>query len=85
MRLNDKEIETKIANLLLEKVMDEKSKEITLESRLKEDLGVDSFGAVELAFAVKDEFGIDIPNEELGKIQKVVDIVNYISVNINKG
>ena len=84
MKLSTKEIEKKIRTLLLEKVVDIKTKEIKLESKLKEDLGVDSFGSVELAFAIKDEFGIEIPNEDLGKIKKVQDVVDYISIRINK-
>jgi acyl carrier protein len=53
-------------------------------SLLKDDLGLDSFGAVELAFELKDKFGVEIPQEEFNKIQTVEDIVEYIANNLSK-
>lgn len=59
-------------------------KKIAPESILSEDLGMDSFGAVELAFELKDKFGIEIPQEDFQKVNKVKDIVDYISNHIER-
>ena len=48
---------------------------ITMDAQINEDLGIDSLDAVELVMALEDEFGIKIPDEELGKMKKVSDIV----------
>ena len=60
-------------------------KKVNLNSILKEELGMDSFSAVELIFELKDKFGIEIPQEDFINIKKVNDIVEYISIRINRG
>ena len=52
--------------------------DIKLESRLSEDLGVDSLDAVELIMAVEDEFDIQVTDEAAQKIRTVKDIVDYV-------
>lgn len=51
---------------------------IDLESRLDEDLGIDSLDAVELSMALEEEFDIKIPDDELPDLKKVSDIVKLI-------
>ena len=53
--------------------------EIKPESSLTEDLGADSLEIVELAMAMEEEFGIDIPDEDIEKIATVKDIIDYIN------
>jgi acyl carrier protein len=55
---------------------------IKLESRLAEDLNLDSFGAVELAFAMEDKFGFKISDNAVYQAKTVEDIVKYISGEI---
>lgn len=52
--------------------------DITLESKLSEDLGADSLDAVELIMAIEDEFGIQVSDEAAQKIRTVKDIVDYL-------
>ena len=52
---------------------------ITMEANLFDDLGADSLDAVELNMAFEDEFGFAVPDEELGKMKTVADIVNYLT------
>ncbi|MDE2028138.1 MAG: acyl carrier protein [Candidatus Omnitrophica bacterium] len=49
------------------------------ESRLVEDLGLDSFGAVEVAFELEEKFELKIPDSALYEAKTVKDIVDYIS------
>lgn len=56
--------------------------EITEESSFKEDLGADSLDLFELVMAFEEEYGVEIPTEELEAITTVGDIVEYMK---NKG
>ena len=51
---------------------------ITLESKLKEDLDIDSLAAVELSLDLETEFDVEISDEELAALVTVEDIVNLI-------
>jgi acyl carrier protein len=56
-----------------------KPEEVVDSASFTEDLGADSLDVVELVMAFEDEFGIDIPDEEVGEIKTVGDAVTYIS------
>ena len=53
--------------------------DITEESSFKEDLGADSLDLFELVMALEDEYGIDIPTEDLEQIATVGDVMEYIN------
>jgi len=74
----DKEIFEKLQNVLADKFRLDKSV-IAPESNLVNDLGIDSFGAIELKYEIENKFGIKIDNSELIGIENVKDIVNCIS------
>jgi acyl carrier protein len=61
--MNTEDIERKVKNVIASKV---------------KDLGVDSFGGIQLLFDLKEEFEVDIPIEDLKKIENVGDIVQCI-------
>jgi len=48
-----------------------------------DDLGADSLDIVELLMALEDEFGIEIPDEDLVKIVTIQDVVDYIKKKVN--
>ena len=52
--------------------------QITMEASFKEDLKVDSLDLFEMVMSLGDEFGVEIPTEELEKMVTVGDVVNYI-------
>ena len=56
--------------------------EITEESSFKDDLGADSLDLFELVMAFEEEYGIEIPTEDLENIATVGDIMEYMK---NKG
>lgn len=51
---------------------------ITMDTRLVEDLGADSLDAVEIMFALEEEFGLEIDDDAAQNIKTVGDLVNYI-------
>lgn len=52
--------------------------EITVESRFKEDLQADSLDLFELVMAFEDEYGVEIPSEDLEKITTVGSVIEYM-------
>lgn len=56
--------------------------DIKLESNFKEDLEADSLDLFELVMALEEEYGVEIPSEDLKKIATVNDIIEYLK---NKG
>lgn len=51
---------------------------ITLDARIKEDLGADSIDILELLMTLEEDYGMVIPDEKLATFKTVSDIVNYI-------
>ena len=52
--------------------------EITEDSSFKDDLGADSLDLFELVMALEEEFGVEIPSEDLSSIVTVNDVVEYL-------
>lgn len=55
--------------------------QVCLESRFKEDLGLDSLDTIELVLELETEFGISIPDEDALDFKKVADVKLYIEQN----
>ncbi len=52
---------------------------ISLDSNFMEDLGADSLDTVELVMNIEEEFGIEIPDDEVEGIHTVKSMVNYLT------
>lgn len=52
--------------------------EVTPDASLRADLGADSLDTVELVMAFEEDFGIEIPDDDVSETAKVSDIVRYI-------
>lgn len=71
----------KIRAILAEQLdIDEGS--ITEDSLLVEDLGADSLDAIDIVMSVEDEFGIEVPDEIIEKIESVSDIISFVENNM---
>ena len=55
---------------------------ITPETRFKEDLEADSLDLFELIMSMEEEFGVEIPSEELEGLLTVQNVMDYLT---NKG
>ena len=51
------------------------AEEVTDAASFTDDLGADSLDIVELVMAFEEEFGIEIPDEDAEKIQRVSEAV----------
>ena len=78
-------VEQKVLEILTQDFVPVKG-EISLETDLIKDLNMDSLGAVELFIDLKEEFNIEIPDEEIDNLRgdykdsfPVNKLVNYIT------
>ena len=70
----------KIAALLNEK-LDIDTADVTLEASFKEDLEIDSLDLFDLVMSIEEEFGLEIPAEELEKLTTVGAMVDYLKAH----
>ena len=52
--------------------------DIKLESKLKEELSIDSLLAVELSILLENKYDIDIKEEELAKLVTIKDVIDLL-------
>lgn len=48
---------------------------MTMESKLKEDVGLNSIGMLYMAMALEEEFGVKFTNEDFVNVVTVADVV----------
>ncbi len=51
---------------------------ITPDSDIVEDFGADSLDVVDMITTLSDEFGVEIPDEEIENFHTVGDVVQYV-------
>lgn len=81
-KAKQEDIENDIKEILASQLYIKPDK-ISNNTRLQEDLGVDSFRAVEIAFAIEDKYKKEVSNDALTGIKTVNDIVKMV-MNILK-
>lgn len=52
--------------------------QVTEATSFKDDLGADSLDLFELVMAMEEEFGVEIPSEELETLTTVGAVMNYL-------
>lgn len=67
----------KIKKILAEQ-LDANEDDMSMETRIADDLGADSLDVVELLMSIEDEFEVEIPDEEIDHIKTIGDLVEYI-------
>jgi acyl carrier protein len=70
-------IEEKVKSIIVEQ-LGVQADEVKPDASFVDDLGADSLDTVELVMAFEEAFGIEIPDEDAEKIQKVKDAVAYV-------
>lgn len=70
-------VETRIKNIVAEQFGINVS-ELNLFTNLEDDLGADSLDKIELIMALEEEFDIEIPDEEIKKIENLGVVIDYI-------
>ena len=73
----DSEILKKVTEIVADK-NDMKVENVLPESRLREDLGVDSLDQVEMVMEIEDAFSVKFEDAEMEKIVTVQDAVELV-------
>ena len=67
----------KIKEILAEQ-LDADPEEMTMDTKIAEDLEADSLDVVEVILAVEEEFSIEIPDHEADSLKTIGQTVEYI-------
>lgn len=70
----------RLSNLVYEQTGD-RSVEITRDTVLLADLGMNSFDLISLVCVVEDEFGVEIPDRIIGSLKTVGDVLDYLETH----
>ena len=70
-------VEDRIKELIVEQLA-VAEEEVVPESSFLDDLGADSLDLVELVMAIEEEFGIEIPDDDVEKMQTIQDAISYV-------
>lgn len=73
----EEQILTGLAEIIDDIVGIDKS-EVTPDKNFVDDLDIDSLSMVEIAVAAQDQFGVEIPDDELRNLKTVKDVVNFV-------
>ena len=69
-----------VAEILVDQLDVEKDK-VTMEASIIDDLGADSLDVVDIIMSLEEEFGVEIPDDQVENMKTVGDIVKYIEAN----
>jgi acyl carrier protein len=70
----------KIKEILAEQ-LDVDADTLTMDTDMARDLSADSLDVVEVLMSIEDEFGVEIPDEEIENIKTIGNLVEYIENN----
>ncbi len=62
--------------------LDLEEDKISMESDIVDDLEADSLDVVDLVMTIEDEYGLEVPDDQIENFRTVGDIVRYIEENI---
>lgn len=80
--MNRSDIEAKVKEFLIEELEVEEEK-ISADSRLKEDMGIDSLDFVDIVVIVEKNFGFKIKAEEMAGVDTFAKFCDYIESKVN--
>ena len=66
---------------ILAEQFDVEEDKVTADTDLQEDLGADSLDVEDLLMSIEDEFGVEVPDDEIENIKTVGSLVSYIEAN----
>ena len=61
--------------------LDLEEDKVTMDSDIMEDFEADSLDVVELVMSIEDEFGLEVPDDQIENFRTVGDVVRYIEEN----
>ena len=61
--------------------LDLEEDKVTMDSDIMEDFEADSLDVVDLVMCIEDEFGLEVPDDQIENFRTVGDVVRYIEEN----
>lgn len=58
--------------------LDLEEDKVTMDSDIMEDFEADSLDVVDLVMSIEDEFGLEVPDDQIENFRTVGDVVRYI-------
>jgi acyl carrier protein len=81
LEMSDQEIVNEIT-AILKRVVPKELNDVQLDSRLVEDVGIDSLGTYEMILYAEDRFGIQINDDQLLEVKTVRDVVEFVKTQV---
>ena len=75
-------IEKRVINILKAEA-NAGEREITLQSDLQNDIGLESIDIITVVFELEDEFNIEIPDQDIENVKTVGDIARYVQNKVS--
>lgn len=72
----------KIKKMLADQ-LDANADDMTMDTRIGDDLGADSLDVVELLMAIEEEFEVEIPDDEIENLKTIGDVTDYIQSHMD--
>lgn len=79
--MEEKTIENRVVEIVT-RVLGLDLSQVTLEADLVVDLGADQLDLVELTLELEEEFAVEVPDDEFGKLRTVSDLVKYVEAAV---
>ena len=76
--MNEEEIKKTIFQSLKQIAPDTEPSALQPDESIRETLNIDSFDTLQFIVALDEKFGIEIPEQDYGKITTLKDLVSYI-------
>ena len=80
--MTEAEVFNKVKSLVVEKLRVDPNK-VTMEASFRKDLGADSLDTYDLVYALQDETGVTISDDEANSFETVGDAVKYLMKELN--
>ena len=61
--------------------LDLEEDKVTMDSDIMEDFEADSLDVVDLVMSIEDEFGLEVPDDQIENFRTVGDVVRYTEEN----
>ena len=74
-------LEDRMAGLIVDQLGVSKE-EVQAQASFIDDLGADSLDIVELVMSMEEEFDVEIPDEDVEKMQTIGDAIGYLKERV---
>lgn len=63
---------------------DTEPEQLQPDDNIRQTLGIDSFDYLQFIVALDEQFGIETPEEDYGKIQTLRELIDYVSARVKQ-